>query len=61
MVENENAENVRTRARPVSNTVPVNDSGIEIDSLLDIIDTDEDIENVSPDCQENQASFKNQN
>ena len=55
LIENENAENVRTRARPVSNTVPTNDSGIEIDSSLDIIDTDEDIENVSPDYQENQA------
>ena len=55
LVGNENVENVRTRARPLSNIVPINDSGIEIESSLDIIDTDEDIENVSPDYQENQT------
>ena len=53
LVGNENAENVRTRTKPLSNTVPINESGIKIESSLDIIDTDEDIENVSPDYQEN--------
>ena len=55
LVGNKNAENVRTREKSLSNTVPINDSGVEVDSSLDIIDTDEDIENVSPDCQENQT------
>ena len=47
-------ENVRTRERSLSNTVPINDSGVEVDSSLDIIDTDKDIGNVSPDWQETQ-------
>ena len=54
LVGNKNAENVRTREKSLSNTVPINDSGVEVDSSLDIIDTDKDIENVSPDWQENQ-------